>query len=133
MRFLDTNVLLRYLTADDMEKAGRAMALLSKVERSEEKVAVSPMVIFETVFTLQKRYGVPRERIRASLGDIISLRGLDLPNKYLYGRALELYGSKNISFADAFNAAYMESREIFEIYSWDTDFDGLEGLTRLEP
>lgn len=133
MRFLDTNILLRYLTKDDEQKARQALALLAKVERGEEKVATSPMVIFETVFTLQKRYQVPREDIRASLGDIISLRGLELPNKHLYIRALELYASKNISFADAFNAAYMQSRDIIEVYSWDTDFDKLEGFVRLQP
>lgn len=133
MRFLDTNVLLRYLTRDDEEKASRALALLTKVERGEEKVVTSAMVIFEAVFTLQKRYGVPRERIQASLGDIISLRGLDLPNKHLYAQALDLYASKNLSFADAFNAAYMQSRQVSEIYSWDTDFDRLEHLSRIEP
>ena len=133
MRFLDTNILLRYLTKDDEPKARRALALLSRVERGQEKVMTSPMVIFETIFTLQKRYNVPRERIRDSLGDIISLRGLDLPNKHLYGRALDLYASKNISFADAFNAAYMQSRGHSEIYSWDTDVDRLEGFARLEP
>ncbi|MDP2662208.1 MAG: hypothetical protein Q8R28_15895, partial [Dehalococcoidia bacterium] len=37
------------------------------------------------------------------------------------------------SFAGAFNAACMQSRGVSEIYSWDTDFDGFEGLARLEP
>lgn len=133
MRFLDTNILLRYLTKDDEQKARQALLLLSRVERGEEKVVTSPMVIFETVFTLQKRYRVPREQIRNALGDILSLRGLQLANKHLYERALELYASKNISFADAFNAAYMQSKGLSEIYSWDDDFDRLEGFTRLEP
>jgi predicted nucleic acid-binding protein len=38
-----------------------------------------------------------------------------------------------LSYADAFNAAYMQSRGITEIYSWDTDFDRLPGITRIEP
>ncbi|MDO8690456.1 MAG: PIN domain-containing protein, partial [Dehalococcoidia bacterium] len=121
MRFLDTNILLRYLTRDDEQKGRQALELLARVERGEEKVVTFPMVIFETVFTLQKRYQVPRERIRDSLGDIISMRGLELPNKRLYERALDLYASKNISFADAFHASYMRSQGVTEIYSWDTD------------
>ncbi len=133
MRFLDTNIFLRYLTRDNEQKARLALALLARVERGEEKAATSPMVILETVFTLQKRYQVPRERIRDSLGDIISMRGLELPNKRLYEHALDLYASKNISFADAFNAAYMRSQAVSEIYSWDTDFDQFENLVRLEP
>ena len=53
-RFLDTNILLRYLTRDDEEKARRALALLLRVERGEEEVVTSPMVVFETIFTLQR-------------------------------------------------------------------------------
>ena len=133
LRFLDTNVLLRYFTRDDEEKAQRALALLTRVERGEEKVATSPLVIFETVFTLQHRYQVPRKRIRELVGDIISLRGLQLPNKSLYYRALDLYADSKVSFADAYNLAYMKSREVSEVYSWDTDFDKLQGIARFEP
>ena len=37
-RFLDTNILLRYLTRDDEAKAQQALALLRRVERDEEQV-----------------------------------------------------------------------------------------------
>ena len=132
-RFLDTNVLLRYLTRDDEEKAQRALALLTRVERGEEKLVTSAMVIFETVFTLQHTYKVPRERIRASMGDIIAFPGLSLPDKRLCLRALELYATTRLSFADAYNAAFMQEEGISEIFSWDTDFDRLPGITRQEP
>ena len=132
-RFLDTNVLLRYLTRDDEERAKRALALLARIERGEEKVITSPLVIFETVFTLQKRYRFPREQIRAALGDIISLRGLELTNKRLYLRALELFARGNLPFTDAYNAVYVQSQGLSEIYSWDTDFDHVESVTRVEP
>lgn len=38
-----------------------------------------------------------------------------------------------MSFVDAYNIAFMEDREIKEIYSYDTDFDKVEGIKRLEP
>jgi predicted nucleic acid-binding protein len=43
-RFLDTNVLLRYLTRDDERRALQALMLLSRVARGEEKVATSVRV-----------------------------------------------------------------------------------------
>lgn len=131
--FLDTNVLLRYLTRDDEEKAQAALALLTRLERGEEKMATSPMVIFETVFTLQNSYQVPRKKIRDLLMPIISLRGLKLERRGLYRRAFDLYCSKSISFADAYNIAFMEDQKITEVYSYDADFDQVEGLKRLEP
>jgi len=78
MRFLDTNLLLRYFTRDDEEKARAVLELLKRVERNEEKVLTSPLVIFETVFTLQSYYKLSREEIKDLLIPILNLRGLKL-------------------------------------------------------
>lgn len=132
-RFLDTNVLLRYLTGDDPEKAQRALSLLQRVERGEERIETSALVIFETIFTLQHQYSVPRAQIRDSVKDILSLRGVALLGKGNFHRALDLYADSNLSFADAYNVAYMEQRSLAEIYSWDTDFDRVSRISRVEP
>lgn len=133
MRFLDTNVLLRYFTKDDEAKAQKALALLQRIERGEERAETSLPVIFETVFTLQRRYRVPLPQIKSLLLPILRMRGLRLPSKNLCIAALDLFVERNISYVDAFNALYMQSRYITEVYSWDTDFDRIEGITRIEP
>lgn len=132
-RFVDTNILLRYLTKDDPVKAERALALLLRVERGEKKIALSPLVVFETIFTLQHQYHQPRVQIRDTVSDILSLRGVELPDKRLFQRALELYARRSISFADADNAVYLQARGLNEIYSCDGDFDELPGIARVEP
>ncbi len=131
--FLDTNILLRYLVGDNQQMAEQALNLLMRVERGEEKVITSSLVIFETIFTLQSFYRVPRQQIKEQVLPIISLRGLHLPDKSVFYKALDLYVTKNISFADAYNAAYMISEEVFNIYSWDRGFDKIDGIIRLEP
>lgn len=133
MRFLDTNILLGYFTRDDEAKAHKALALLQRIERGEEGVETSLPVIFETVFTLQRRYKVPPPRIKALLLPILRMRGLHLPLKTLCIAALDIVIERNISFVDAFNAVYMQSRRINEVYSWDKDFDHIEGIRRIEP
>ena len=46
--------------------------------------------------------------------------------------AVDLYrATGGLSFTDAYNAAYMRRRGIREVYSWDTDFDRVDGLHRL--
>lgn len=132
-RFLDTNILLRYLTCDDPDRAPAALDLLTRVERGQERVVTSPLVIFETVFTLQKRYRFPKDQIRQAIADLIAMRGLQLPNKALWIDALDLFVSQNIPFVDAYNAVYMRSRGLTEIYSWDGDFDRIAGIRRVEP
>jgi len=132
-RFLDTNVILRYLTRDDERKAEAALNLLLRAERGEEKLTTSAVVIFEVVYTLARYYGVERQRIRDILLPVISLRSLRLPGKRLFGPALDLYCENNISLADAYNACLTLARGEPEVYTYDTDFDKIEGIVRLEP
>ena len=133
-RFLDTNILLRYFTRDDEEKAQRALGLLTRVEQGQERIETLPTVIFETIFTLQSFYQVPRPQIRELLLPILHLRGLRLARKDLLRQALDLYVERpGLSFADAYHAAFLLQRPGAEIYSWDTDFDRIPGITRVEP
>ena len=135
VRFLDTNILLRYLTRDDERKADASFNLLLRVERTEETVVTTDLVISEVVFTLQspRSYNLPREAIRERLEPVISLRGLRLPLKSVYTRVFDLYCETGVSFVDAYSAAYMENRGIDEVYSYDTNFDRIPGITRVEP
>jgi predicted nucleic acid-binding protein len=107
--------------------------LLLRVEQGQEIVETSSMVIFETIFLLEKSYRTARTKIREDVNDLLALRGLRLANKRIYNDALDLYVDKNISFVDAYNAAFMQSRRIREIYSWARDFDRLAGIKRVEP
>ena len=134
-RFIDTNILLQHLVREDEEKAVGCRELLLRLERGEEVAVATDIVIFEAVYILQspRHYGLSRSRIRQLVEPIIALRGLRLPRKSLYARAFDLYCNSGVSFADAYNAAYMESRGITEVYSYDTDFNRSAGITRVEP
>ena len=133
LRFLDTNIFIRYFTKDDEVKAAKALALLERVERGVEKIITSEMVVFEVVFTLEHSYRLEKSKVRGMVSDILSLRSLRVPGKRLLIRALELHASANISFVDAYNAVSMAEYGVSEIYSWDTDFDKLPGVNRIEP
>lgn len=134
VRFLDTNPLLRYFTRDDKKKAEKVLSLLQRVERGEEQVTTSPMVIFETVFTLQHTYQVLRPEIKRLIETVIDLPNVKLPLKIVYRQALDIYVTYHkLSFADAFNAAYTLDLGVTEIYTYDEGFDSLSQLTRFEP
>lgn len=134
-QFLDTNIILRYLTRDDEEKAIAALALFQRLEHGTERVLTSQLVIFDVVFTLDRFYKLPRTEIQTVVSDIVSLPGLQLQSKGLILDALALFAShpKRIAFADAYNAVFAQSRGATEVYSWDTDFDSIPGITRIEP
>jgi len=133
MRFIDTNVFLRYLTGDDEKKAQNTLALLKRLEQNQEKATTNLLVIFETIFTLERFYKVDRGEVRHLLQPILELRGLKFREADTVIDALSIYTGKNIPFADAFNAAYMRANNLKEIYSYDEDFDRFEDIIRIEP
>ncbi len=132
-RFLDTNILVRYFTNDEPTMARAALAVMERIERGEERVVTSPIVIFETVFLLERHYKVPKAEIREKVGDVLALRALQLPEKALCARALDLYVEQNIAFADAYHAVWMRARGVSEVYSFDREFDRIAGVTRIDP
>lgn len=135
MQFVDTNILLRYLTRDDPAKAERVKRLLERAERGEVALVTSETVIAELVFVLSspRLYHLTRDRIRTLLIPIISLKGLRLSNRALFLRALDLYATTPMDFVDALGIAHMEARQVTEIFSYDGHFDGVNGIRRLEP
>lgn len=69
MRFLDTNIFLRYLTRDDPEKAAASYELLQRVKRGEEQVTTGEAIIAEVGYVLSSRatYGLGHEEVRQRL------------------------------------------------------------------
>ena len=137
MRFLDTNIILRYLTRDDEVKATACFELFQRVQRGEEELFTCEAIIAEVVYVLSSRrapYQLDHDEIRGRLAPILALRGLRLPQKQAYLRALDLYASSpSLDFEDALAVAHMERQGIHEILSYDRDFDGVPELVRVEP
>ncbi len=137
MRFLDANVILRYLTRDDEAKAQACYELFQRVQRGDEELSTCEAIIAEVVYVLSSPrapYHLNHDEVRSRLLPILTLRGLRLPRKGVYLRALELYASSpSLDFEDGLAIAHMEQQGITEIMSYDRDFDRVQGLTRLEP
>ena len=63
----------------------------------------------------------------------MELRGLRFSEADIARDALDIFCERNIPFADAFNAAFMQAHGIREIYSYDGDFDKIAGIERVAP
>ena len=137
MRFLDTNIIIRYLTRDDEAKAEACYRLLQRVKQGAEEVFTCEAVIAEVAYVLTSSrtpYGLSHSEVKDRLLPILTLRGLKLPQKRIYFRALDLYAnSAALDLEDALAVAHMEQQGVSEIYSYDTDFDGVAGIRRREP
>jgi len=135
MQFVDTNVFLRYLVNDDPTKAKKCLDLFLQAKSNTVSLSTSEAVIAEVVYVLASKrlYNLGRTDVVARLRPMLVLPGLKLPQRTLLLRALEIYAAYVVDFEDALSKAHMERQDIKEIYSYDTDFDQMEGVTRIEP
>lgn len=130
--FIDTNVFLRFLTADDPGKAQRCRALFERAERRELDLVISDLVMAELAWTLRSYYRQPRDAIAATLAQVIEMRSVRIPQKATWRQAVELYRQHDVDLVDAYHAAEMSGRQVRRIISYDTDFDQLD-VRREEP
>jgi predicted nucleic acid-binding protein len=136
MRYVDTNIFIRYLTQDDPNKSAACLAFFNDVRDEKVEATTCEAVISEVVFVLASRvsYQLPRPDIRARLTPVLSLRGLKLSHRSVYLRALDLYATHStLDFEDALCVAHMERSGNGDIESYDRDFDRVPGVTRHEP
>jgi uncharacterized protein len=136
LKYIDTNIFIRYLTRDDEVKAHRCRELFERLDRNDEEVMTCEAVIAEVVFVLSspRWYGLKADKVVSLLRPILEFRGLRVPGKSRCIRALEIYAARPaLGFEDSLIAAHMEAESIEEIYSYDSGFDRVPGIARLEP
>lgn len=134
--FVDTDVLIRLLTGDDLDKQARAAALFEQVEAGTLSLAAPDTVIADAVYVLAspRLYHVPRAQIRDLLSALLRYPHFKLDNRRAVLRALELYATYAfLDFGDALIAASMEHAGSRRVYSFDTDFDRIPAIERIEP
>jgi uncharacterized protein len=131
--FLDTNIFLRHLLQDHPEHSQRASAFFGRIERRETQARIIDTVIFEAVFTLERTYKQSKHHVRGILLPLIELPSILFPRKDRIRLVFDLYVDHNISFADALHATAMVDLGLNEIVTFDTDFDRVPGIIRIEP
>ncbi|MBW1999722.1 MAG: PIN domain-containing protein, partial [Deltaproteobacteria bacterium] len=126
MRFLDTNIFIRYLTNDVPEKADKCERIFKKAVDRKDSFFTTQMVIAEIVWVLESYYELPNEEVRDRVEKILNTPNLFCPNRDLILAALNLYVDKNMDFIDAHNALILKQEGIREVYSYDTDYDRID-------
>lgn len=131
---LDTNVVIRLLTADDKVKQEKAARLFEKIKEGKITAFIHDVVFAEIVFVLvsKKLYGLSKHKIQALLLPIVNLTNIKFNSKKRVKRALELFVKYDIDFEDALIASDAENKKI-EIISFDKDFKKIPSITSNEP
>lgn len=133
MRFVDTNVFLRYLVNDVPRQADACEALFRRAVAGKESLCTTDLVVAEIVWVLESYYELAKADIRAKVEKILNTKNLTCPGKDVILDALALYVEKNIDYVDAYNAAWMKMKSMAELYSFDAHYDRIGWLQRIKP
>jgi len=133
--FIDTDVIIRFLTGDDSEKQAAATALFEQVEQGLLTIQAPDTVIADAVYVLSSHrlYHLARSDVQQMLAALVRLPQFHVQNRLSVLQALDLYASTRLDFGDALIIASMQQQGSQVLYSYDTDFDRIEGITRREP
>jgi len=133
--YLDTDIIIRLLTQDDLAKQAAAAALFEKIKAGTLEVAAPDTVIADAVYVLSspRLYNLPRVTVRELLSPLVQLTGFRIRNSRAVLRALDLYANLKIDFGDALIVASMEQADSQVVYSYDSHFDRIKGITRQAP
>jgi predicted nucleic acid-binding protein len=127
--FVDTNVIIRHLTADPPAAGARATRFLAEAEA----LLLPDVIAAEIVFVLESFYEVPRAEVARLLRSVIVADVIHTLDPGLLLRALEVYEFDRLDFADAYLVACAETAGVSEIVSFDRAFDRVTSVVRIEP
>jgi predicted nucleic acid-binding protein len=133
--YLDTDVIVRFVTGDDPDKMAAASRLFSAVEKGEQALHCPVTAIADAVFVLSspRLYAVDRQLVATALVALLDLPRLHVAQKPIARRALEVFARTNLDFGDAMLVAEMETTGVVTLFSCDRDFDRIPSIHRQEP
>jgi len=131
---LDSNVLIDYKNTTSDDRHERAEQIVYAIDSGDLPTArVIDYVLLETLNWIheRQRHDIAVD-LRNRLADSGGFELIHAAQKDLH-RAVERFETYDgLAFGDATIAAYMERKGIEHLYSFDDDFDAIDGITRLK-
>lgn len=109
--------------------AERATRFLS----SERDLLLTDLVVAETVYVLESFYEAPRGQVSEAVRSLIAFESVVCIDPALLLRAVEVYETDRLDFADAYLVACAESTDVGRVVSFDQAIDRVGTVERVEP
>jgi predicted nucleic-acid-binding protein len=109
--------------------AARATALLA----SSQRLLLADLILAECVYVLESFYEVERSRIAMLMRSALALASIEAVDPGLLLRALEVYETDRVDFAEAYLVAQVEASSVGEVVSFDRSIDRIASVKRREP
>ncbi len=127
--WVDTNVVLRFLTRAPLPLFERAAALMRRAADGEVLLHVTPVVVAEVAAVLHHSLGLALPEVADALRRFVTARGVEAEDEERVLQALERSGRLKVDFVDAYLCGLAMAAGA-PIASFDADFPkrlGAEG------
>ncbi len=131
--YLDTNVVLRFITGQPTEQALQVKALFVAAGQGKVTLVLDEIVLAETVWVLSSFYKFNKDSISDVLQALIANDGIQMADETGALLALTLFANLNVDFVDALVSVHMGREGTEGIFTFDKHFDRLPGVKRLTP
>jgi predicted nucleic-acid-binding protein len=101
-----------------------AKAFMQDVAKEVKKAELSPVVVVECVYVMEKFYEIPKNEVVARLSRILNIKGINIPDKSEILDALVKYENSGADIVDCILAAKSSPQRV--IVSFDKDFKKLK-------
>ena len=116
---LETNVLIRYLVQDDKTQAAKANKLIEGKLTKDMPGFINHITLVEAVWVLESCYDVKKQEIARIIEQIVSTKQLYLQEIEVVLKALRVFRSNNIDFADALIGTINQALGCEKTYTFD--------------
>ena len=98
---IDTNILVRYFTQDNLEQAQIVEQLIDSYATSFNSLFVNNIVMCELVWVLERGYKYSKEEVSKVIKQMLSTEEFAFENQELLWLALSQYNQNKLDFSDA--------------------------------
>ena len=125
---IDTNVLLRLLTHDDLAQAAAVHRLLAPLDSMPESVLINDIVLVETIWTLRRLYGYERAALAEVIGHLLSALTFRFEDRDALSQAQALFATTAADFSDCLIAVKNTRSGCTATASFDKSMAPLPGV-----
>ena len=138
MKFLDANVFIyayykpkKQLSVEEKQIKEQAKKIITDVSQGREQAITTIVHVSEMVNIL--KHGMPPEKLTDVIRGLLMLDNITVQgvSKEAYFAANELGDDLKLETNDALAIEVMKSNNVTEIFTFDEDFDRVEGIIRI--
>ena len=116
---IDTNILVRYITQDDLQQAEATENLLATYNNKPQSIFINNIVLCEFVWVLEKGYKYTQQQISSTIRIILSTEEFAFEYHNVLWLALEEYELKNTDFSDSLISKLNHNLGYKQTFSFD--------------